>query len=84
MVNETYYSGGTFLSTNKSTQPQKGRIDIELPFEIRATNLSFLSTEELSPESKRYSQKKLKLPLYIFSSIRVVLQASERGITRYL
>ncbi|TDQ79457.1 hypothetical protein CLV99_0895 [Sphingobacterium yanglingense] len=84
MVNEIYYSGGTFLSTNKSTQPKKGRIDIEPPFEIRATDLSFLSTEEPSPESKRYLLKTLKLLLFILSSISVVLQAPERGITRYL
>lgn len=84
MIEETSYSGGAFLSTNKSTQPQKGWIDIELPFKIRAPDLSFLSTEEPSPESKRYLLKTLKLVLFILSSISVVLQAPERGITRYL
>lgn len=72
MVNETYYSGGTFLSTNKSTQPQKGRIDIELPFEIREPFNSLLRTENsplhvLKEDSLKYRN------LYFFKFISTIL-----------
>ena len=72
MVNEIYYSGGTFLSTNKSTQPKKGRIDIELPFKIRVAFNSLLRTEN-SPlhASKENSLKNRNM--YFFKFIYAIL-----------
>ncbi|PTX11840.1 hypothetical protein C8N37_103417 [Sphingobacterium faecium] len=71
------YTGGGFIKQKKSIQLKLNWTDIKSPFKTEVSFISILSTEEPSRELKRYLLKSVKLLLFIFPSISVVLQASE-------